>query len=266
MAVAIAIAETGIVGVGGCKDLSMNVRAEGGMTLRQIVLTIGLVLVLQAPTSLMSKPVQSGSEPNANQIMRSVVETYQSLSTYSDRGTTIVHSSDSDAVYRVEFESLFKRPRRLRFAWTMEFSHVPGHKQTGVIWCDGEIAWASYSFLGGKPERKKTLESAEAGATGASQGTAHTILRLLSEEVGGMRLDELQALTITGSEMADGIKCTVLLGYFASGEQRTIWVGSNDHLIRRIEDRYNTSRREEVHTQIVVNQDIADSRFSEHGR
>ena len=38
----------------------------------------------------------------------------------------------SDAVYKIEFETLFKRPNKVRFAWTLEAIHTPGHKQTGA--------------------------------------------------------------------------------------------------------------------------------------
>ena len=63
----------------------------------------------------------------------------------------------------------------------------------------------------------------------------------------------------------DGVECFVLIGYFAYGEERKVWVGRSDYLIRRIEDRSETLKREEVRTNIVINQELADSRFTERG-
>jgi outer membrane lipoprotein-sorting protein len=217
------------------------------------------------------REVASG-ESDPVYVMRQVVETYHSLSTYADQGTSIVRLTSVN--YTVGFEMLFKRPARLRFEWTNERSEPPGLKQHGLIWSDGTNAWASYSFHGNKLEPKKDLDLAVAGATGASWGIAPTIPRLLTDDVSGFRLDEIQDLKIVGNDTADGVECVVLVGInryrpkptgpYASEEWK-IWVGRLDHLIRRIEKRSDGSMQEEVRTQIVVNQEIPDSRFSERG-
>ncbi|HSB10462.1 MAG TPA: hypothetical protein VLM38_13320 [Blastocatellia bacterium] len=190
---------------------------------------------------------------------------YHSLSTYSDRGTSIVRLPGG-GVYAIELETLFKRPGKLRFAWTTQSNLAPGHKQDGLIWCDGTTAWASYSFRGNTPEQKKNLDLAVAGATGASWGTAHWIARLLTDEVGGIRLDELRDIKVFGNDTVEGVECVVLVGYHAAGGEHKLWVGNKDHLIRRIEERSKTGSQEEVRTQILVDRDIPDSRFSKEGR
>jgi outer membrane lipoprotein-sorting protein len=209
----------------------------------------------------------ASNDADASEVIRQVVAAYRSLSSYSDRGTSLVHLAGSDASYRVDFETLFKRPNKLRFAWTLQYSHAPGKQRKNVIWCDGATAWSSYSFRGNKPELKQNLELAVAGAVGPSWTTAHNIPRLLSDEVGGIPLDEqVQGFKITGNETADGVHCVVVVGNLATGGECKIWVGLKDHLIRRIEERSKNGIREEVRTQIVVNQDILDSRFSEKGQ
>lgn len=209
----------------------------------------------------------ASNDADASEVMKQVVAAYHSLSSYADRGTSIVHLAGSDATYRIDFETLFKRPNELRFAWTLEYSNAPGKQHKSVIWCDGVTAWSSYSFHSNKPERKENLELAVAGAIGASWTTGHTIPRLLSDEVGGIRLDEqLRSFKITGNDTSDGVSCVVIIGAFASGGECKIWVGLKDHLIRRIEERSKNGTREEVRTQIVANQDIPDSRFTEQGR
>jgi outer membrane lipoprotein-sorting protein len=198
--------------------------------------------------------------------MAQVVAAYHSISTYSDLGSAIVRFARSDLVFTVKFETLFKRPGRLRFAWTSESNSTPGYVQTGLIWCDGTTAWKNYSFQGGKPEQKKSLDLIVAGATGASSGTAHHIPRLLSDEVTGTRLDELQDLKITGKDTADGVECIVVVGFYKNDGECKVWIGREDHFIRRIEERSTQDTQEQVRTRIVVNQEISDSRFSEQGR
>jgi len=135
-----------------------------------------------------------------------------------------------------------------------------------LIWSDGITAWASYSFHGNKPEPTRDLGLLTAGATGVSWGTAHTIPRLLTDEIRGVRLDELHSLRIVDDESVNGVGCFVLVGSYSTGGECKVWVGRTDYLIRRIEERTQTMTREEVRRQIVVNQDIPDSRFSEQGR
>jgi hypothetical protein len=223
---------------------------------------IAVLLTLFIRCEIRNAPKVVSGESDPAQVMRQVVETYHSLSTYADRGTSIVRLTSVN--YTVEFKTLFKRPARLRFEWTVERTES-ALKQHGLIWSDGTNAWASYSFHGNKLEPKKDLDLAVAGATGASCDTAHTIPRLLTDDVGGFRLDEIQELKILGNDTADGVECVVLVGRYRNVPERKIWVGRTDHLIRRIEERSEGMMREEVRTQIVVNQETPDSRFSERG-
>lgn len=224
---------------------------------------VPLLIALFIPVHFTGIQPEAPDQADASKVMRQVVATYQSLLTYSDKGTSIVHLASVD--YRVDFETLFKRPGRLRFAWTVEYSETPGYKQSGLIWSDGTTAWASYSIHNNKLEPKKNLDLAVAGAIGASWGTANTIPRLLTDEISTVRLDELNRLRMIDNETVDGIECLVLVGYFASGEECKVWVGREDYLIRRIEERSETMRREDVRKQIVVNKDIAESRFTAQG-
>lgn len=224
---------------------------------------VPVLIVLFVPAYFAATQREAPNDAHAADVMRQVVAAYHSLSTYSDKGTSIIHLDSVE--YRIDYETLFKRPGRLRFAWTVEYNQTPGHKEVDVIWSDGTKAWASYSFHGNKLEPKKDLGLAMAGAIAASWGTVNTIPRLLTDDVRGVRLDELNRLRIMGNETVDGVGCSVLAGYFATGGECKVWVGRGDYLIRRIEERGETFKREEVRTQIAVNQEIADSRFSERG-
>jgi outer membrane lipoprotein-sorting protein len=236
-----------------------------------------ILIVLVFPPYPTNAQRGEASAVEAAELLKQVVAAYHSFSTYSDRGTAIVHMTGSDAVYKIEFETLFKRPDKVRFAWTLEYNHTPGHKQTGVIWCNGETAWTSYSFRGNKPERKTNLEAAVASATGTSWGTAPAILDLLVDRFQGMiRLDERAKFKIAGKDLTNGVECMGLVGTESDGDELKVWVGREDHLIRRIHEKrkgwtrngwkWEGGTHEEMRTDIVVDQEIADSRFSKEGR
>jgi len=212
------------------------------------------------------------AESDPAYIMRQIVDTYRSLLTYADKGRSIVRLSSVN--YTVEFETVFKRPARLRFNWTVQSSAIPAHKQHALIWSDGTKAWALYSFRGNKLEQKDDLGLAVAGATGASWRTAHDIPRLLTDDIRGFRLDEMRDLKMVGNHTIDNVDCVVLAGGYGYQSERAghyaineckIWVGREDHLIRRIERRSEKSVQEEIRTQIVINKDIPDSKFTERG-
>jgi len=203
------------------------------------------------------------SNAEAAELMARVVTTYRSLLTYSDSGTAIVSLGSTED--KIEFETLFKRPGKLRFSWTIEHDRPKGFSQHGLIWSDGASAWVRYSFHGNKPERKKNLEVAVAGATGASYSTAHTIPRLLSVEVGGVGLDELQALRLLGTDSFDGVDCLMLVGSFRTGTEVKLWIGRRDYLVRRLQQLGKDVKIDEVRRDILVGHEIPDSRFTEQG-
>jgi hypothetical protein len=91
-----------------------------------------------------------------------------------------------------------------------------------------------------------------------------------------IRLDERQGFKIAGSGTASGVESSILTAVDKDGTERKVWIGREDHLIGRIEERskgwtrkgwqWKGQTREEVRTQIVVNRDLEDSRFSKEGR
>ena len=234
--------------------------------MKRIGAGIAIFAVLLVPSNLTDAQRRGLSDADANEAMRQVVATYGSFATYSDKGTCVYHPAGGDRVYTVRFETLFKRPGRLRFAWTQEVDSLPGYQQKGVIWCDGTTAWLLWSVHGNRLEQKKDLELAVSGAVGASWGAAGTIAKLLCDDLGEIRrLDELEGLRIDGNATEDGVECVVLAGHLDSGTKERIWISREDHLVRRIEERSKYGTHVEVRTQIVIDQEIADSRFSEQG-
>jgi hypothetical protein len=132
-----------------------------------------------------------------------------------------------------------------------------------VIWSDGTSAWSSFATTGNKSESEKSLALAVAAATGLSVCAAHAIPRLLTSEVHGLRIDDLDDYSVTGEESIDEVRCVQLTAYYRSGAKSTVWVGRDDNLIRKIVTDYPGAEQVETHTGIVVNREISDSDFKE---
>jgi hypothetical protein len=230
---------------------------------RILVLLSRLVALLALPAVCLAAD-QNDPTPSATQVLRNVVATYQSLTSYRDRGVSITTSANGTEVpeRRLEFETLFTRPGKLRFAWDEETSHWPGNTHY-VIWSDGTSAWSSFAHTDNTPERQESLALAVCSATGISAGAAHVIPKLLMTEIYGLRIDDLENYSVTGEESIDGVECVQLTAYYRSGARSTVWVGRDDNLIRRIITDHAGTEQIETRTAIVVNSEIGDSAFRE---
>jgi outer membrane lipoprotein-sorting protein len=223
-----------------------------------------LLATLLAPSAMSLAAEPEDPAPSATEVLQNVVATYQSLTSYRDRGVSVTQSTSGTGVpeRRLEFETLFTRPGKLRFAWDDEYSGRPG-KEHYVIWSDGTSAWSSFATTGNKPEGEKSLALAVCSATGLSVGAGHDIPRLLTNEVHGLRIDDLEDYNVTGEESIDGVRCVQLTAYYRSGAKSTVWVGRDDNLIRKIVTDHAGTEQVETRTGIVVNSDIGDSAFRE---
>ena len=230
----------------------------------RILVQLSVVVTLLALSTLCLAAERSDPTPSAAEVLRNVVATYQSLTSYRDQGVSITRRAGEtgDAERRLEFETLFTRPGKLRFAWDEETRYRPG-KTHSVIWSDGTSAWSSFAHTGNTPEREKSLALAVCGATGLSVGAAHVIPRLLTTEINGVRIDDLEDYSVAGEESIDGVECVRLTAYYRSGTRSTVWVGRDDNLIRRIVTDHGGTEQVETRTGIVVNGDIDDSAFKE---
>lgn len=206
------------------------------------------------------------SSPEAIALMKQMVAAYQSLSSYRDRGRTVqtLKSSPSDqAMLEIEFTTVFERPSKFRFSWTRTENFGDGPNiSKAAIWSDGIRVWSSSD--------EKNIEVAEesfsmavAGADGVTRGAAREIFRLLSDKVSGFRFDQLQGLKIVGSETVSGVDCYVVHGIQYDVDNYELWIGKQDHLIRKGVDAQldgNTVTFERM--DIIVNQSIPDSEFT----
>lgn len=227
-----------------------------------------LILLLAFPAIVIAAPP---SDQEAVAFMSQVVATYKSLSSYRDRGRSVqTLKSDSSeknpSTVVIDFTTLFKRPNKFRFSWTRteNLGDGPYISEKNAIWSDGTRIW-SFAASDSTPIAEESFAMAVAGATGVSQGTALHIFRLLTDDVHGFRFDQLRKLKIVRSEILSGIDCYVVQGSQYDMDNYELWIGKQDHLIRKgIDTQSDGNTASFERSGIVVNKDIADNQFREN--
>lgn len=201
---------------------------------------------------------------NARDFLIAALANYRGLHTYSDVG--VVRARQGTLPPSCWFETDFERPSRFRFQFIRPHPHrrLSNYRLTKYIaGSDGAAAYFYTEERGYKPsvEPESSLEMAIAGATGISQGAAHTIGALLLPSAGGFELSMLRRLRFRASRQFEGTACTVVSGLHPWGGGRyTAWFGTHDLLLRKlIRDR---PREEEVRLNIRPNKAIASARFA----
>jgi outer membrane lipoprotein-sorting protein len=229
---------------------------------------------LAAPARLCA--AETVAVETADSILRKMLKAYGDASSYKDEGVTLTHDPAKPGPDQIVFTTLFKRPNSFRFDWTREHPHPPlRHLKTySVIWSDGKgvytyrqpPATSSGTTLpsGATTLREeKSMGSAIAGATGVSRASSHHVLRLLSPDVGGFALTQLESVTLVGTAEFEGLACFSLTGRHPRGGTIRFWVGKSDFLIRRIIRTNGASgnEQEEIRRNVQVNVSISDDRF-----
>lgn len=199
---------------------------------------------------------------NAREFVIAAVARYRELSSYSDVG--VVRSGHRTLPPSCWFETDFQRPGAFRFQFIRPHAHrrLRFHRLTKYIaGSDGTSPYFYAEERGHKPliERESSLELAVAGATGISQGAAHTIGALLLPTVGGFELTMLRKLRFRTSRPLDGVMCTVVSGLHPWGGGRyTAWFGTD--LLLRLLIRHR-SCEEEVRFNIRVDEEVPCARL-----
>jgi hypothetical protein len=110
-----------------------------------------------------------------------------------------------------------------------------------------------------KLEQSANLARLVSRATGVSQGTAHTIGKLLVADVYGFSLTDLRRPRFRRSRDFEGVTCLCISGIHPRRGRVTVWLGAKDLLLRKIID--HEFHREEVRQHIVVDQPIHEQVF-----
>ncbi len=168
----------------------------------------------------------------ADTVLVQVDLTYRGLTSYSDKGFMESRDQPDSAeteIHKLTFSTHFRRPNFFRFEWCDS-----DREGVNVIWCDGENAFAKYSYEN-KARHAETLRLAIAGATGVSSGTAYTISTLLMEDVGRRKLTDMRDSVYRGAEIVNGEDCHHLQD---ANRDRHIFISKSKSTILRIDEDY----------------------------
>ncbi len=203
---------------------------------------------------------------DAASILRASEAAYAKLQTYQDVG--VVRTTVGGDV---SFDTAFVRPWRFRFAWTAghPFILLRCMGITGIVRADGPRVTMWRKVFGDEPTEKvePSLAVAVAGATGVSMGSAHTIATLLmphlwDEEPFGASVLALSSPRLLDDQPIDRTPCRHLAGLSSRGDPMELWIGTEDHLLRRFDVTLGDFSFSEIHRELRVDAPVAAATFA----
>ena len=119
-------------------------------------------------------------------------------------------------------------------------------------------------------ESLPSLANGVAGATGVSLGAAHTIATLLLPHLWDAEPFGSSALAIAAprsiaDEKIEGTECHHVAGSTPKGNRIDVWIGAQDHLVRRVDTVLQGIVFTEVHRDIRVDEPVDDATFVQLG-
>lgn len=214
---------------------------------RIIALTLGCLLV-PVGCAVRGADVPEAASLSAQDILGRMSKAYAEATSYCDTGTvtTLFVMEDRNRLDVKHFETVFVRPNRFRFAFTMD---LVGRDVHGIVWQGADRIQTWWSI---KPqaEEMESLGLALAWAIGISSSAAHTIpALLLPAEATGWRLTELRDAKRLDDAVLEAVNCFRIEGQ-CGDSPTTIWVDQRHFLVRRIDSRatFDTFRTETTTT------------------
>ena len=200
------------------------------------------------------KRADESATPEATALIQRMTEAYGALKSYADTGT---HESihDGEVLSTAKFSTHYRAPDNLRFEYV---DSLNGWFNTTYVLSKQGDSVRVESSIGGFPDIGNDLSLAIAGLYGVTSATSGNIPEFLLR-VGNGKLVHLVDLTIQSEAKADdGTLCLRLHGKDFGSHQRTIWIGKDDLLIRKIEAVENAENRQTTTYSPRANVEIAE--------
>ena len=172
---------------------------------------------------------------------------YEEAHSYSDKSVANYRNPDGSERLHVEFRIWFARPAHFRID-AQSKSPEGETPRREVMWADGTTArsWASDKAVTSRPK----VKIAGSGMFGTY---AYHLPTLLEASYGGpKRLHEMNSATVAGEENFEGTDCYRITGDWQGGIYE-LWIGKNDHLLRKLVAKYKDHDMEEIHREVALN-------------
>ena len=196
--------------------------------------------------------------PTAEAIVREMLATYASASSYEDVGEVTVRSSGARPFAIDEtFTTAFVRTiREFRF----EFHNDYGPSRDYVIWSAGDHTFSRWNLKDHTDAFGTDLGGAVAGATGVSLGAANTVpAMLMPDRIGGGTFT-FYPVTLLGSATVDQHACWQV-AYTTNRRTTTVAIDRDAHVIRRMVMRDDLGNVSTTTYQPVLGQPVATSKL-----
>jgi hypothetical protein len=179
---------------------------------------------------------------NADDVINKMAWRYSNCQTYQDTGRV------EGGLGAMIFSTYFIRPDLFRFDWN--YLKKPGRN---YIWSDGLKVFSRYDQV----EEEPNLGRAIAGATGVSQGTAHTVSTLLLPDADfalrSRTLLKLAPYGLCGSEIEAGESCH-RVHHSTKNHQGDLWIRASDHAILKYQDESTSTTEDDEQTIAALRQ------------
>lgn len=191
----------------------------------------------------------------AESLLQDMAAAYAAAKSYSDKSTAIYRNRDGSERLTVNFRIWFARPTSFRVDAESKRAGTEKTRRE-VLWAEGA---GSRTWASDKPVA--TQAKVKIAGSGLFGTYAYHIPTLLEASYGARRrLHQLSATELLGEETFEGTACYHLRGQW-EGDTYEVWLGVTDHLVRRIVAKYADHELEEIHRDIVVDQEIPKATF-----
>lgn len=199
--------------------------------------------------------VHDTATPEASALIQRMAGAYGALKSYADTGT---HESihDGEVLSNATFKTHYVAPDKLRFEYS---DSLTDQFHTEFVLSKLGDTVQTASSIGAMPEISGDISMAIASLYGVTSATSGNIPELLLG-MGNTNLVHLTEMTLLEEAKADdGSLCTRLHGKDFLGRPRTIWIGKDDLMIRKIESVEDEKNREITTYSPRINVDISDA-------
>lgn len=186
------------------------------------------------------------------QILEQLAQKYAHCETYQDSGRV------EGGMGLMTFRTYFVRPNRFRFEWI-----DLGESAQNCIWTNGNKVYARFSSSE-EVEEENDISSAIAGATGVSQGVAHSIPTLLLPDISASidsftLLKQFSDIVSCENDSLGGVGCYKAIS-IEQNRHDELWIRSTDLAVLRLrEERTSTPEDDEFTINTVREHDPAEA-------
>ncbi len=195
---------------------------------------------------------------NAEDVLRNMVHQYAAFHSYWDTGYVTTTFAASEDVHRMSFSTLYQQPSFFRFTFFRPhpyppLAHIMSEHTAGFDGTEGYLLKKGARDVRAV-KHVTSLNSAIAGATGISKGSAHTIGRLLLPDVEGLSVLDLIEPRFKLDVSMDSTVCFSITTRLPKGGEQELWIERDTLLLRKVIGLNETARSEEVRENIHVNE------------